>query len=132
MAEPDESTIVLNTLKAMLSQPVGVVMNMHAITRYAVMAALVIGVIVVFLALARRVGHGRRSGLLSGLGLAGLLIGFLGALYTGGLEYVAAQKYPVAHFHIVLPGIVEAGFSLILGLVVWGIAGFGNSGAKRS
>jgi hypothetical protein len=80
----------------------------------------------------RKTSSGRHSGLLSGVGMTGLLFGILGALYTGAISYVAAKASDTTNLLILLPSIIEVVYAFLCGLIAWLIATWGNAGAKRA
>ena len=48
------------------------------------------------------------------------------------MTYIGAQAMHVTRFVIVEPEVIEAVYVLLLGVIVWLIARFGNAGAKRA
>jgi hypothetical protein len=102
------------------------------ITKLTMLISLIAAGAGLMLAIMRRASKGRHSGLLSGLGLTGLLFGVLGALYTGTMSYMAAKATQTTNLIVVLPSIIEAVYAFLFGLVAWLIARWGNAGAKRT
>jgi len=101
------------------------------ITKLTMLISLIAGGAGLILAILRQASRGRHSGLLSGLGLTGLLFGGLGALYTGAMAYMAAKATHTTNLLVMLPSIIEAVYTFLFGLLAWLISVWGNAGAKR-
>ena len=125
----DQTQAIIATLQS--AAPWDVFIYAGPITKLTMLISLIAAGAALMLGIMRQASKGRHSGLLSGLGLTGLLFGVLGALYTGIISYVAAKATQTTSLLVVLPSIIEAVYAFLFGLVAWLISVWGNSGARR-
>lgn len=123
------SEIILNMLQQ--ATPWNVFAHVTMVTKICAVIALVTLVIVVVTALVRRSSNGTRSELLAVAGYIGLGFATLGGLYIGTISLTVAYRLGTDPL-IVLPSMIEVAYSLALGLLNWGIAFWGNHGARRA
>ena len=127
--QSNETAAIIHTLAT--ATPMNVIGGMVSLTKVMTLLAIGAGIVALILAIMRRMSAGQRSSLLNTLGWVGLGAGIAGAAYTALNTYIAANAVHEYRFVILLPEFVEAGYSLIIGLIVWGIALWGNAGARR-
>ena len=120
---------IIDTLQSAV--PWDVFLYAGPITKLTMLISLITGGAALVLGIMRQASKGRHSGLISGLGLTGLLFGVLGALYSGAMVYMAAKATHTTNLLVMLPSIVEAVYAFLFGLVAWLISVWGNSGARR-
>ena len=111
--------------------PWDVYANLSSTLKIAASIALLAAAAALVMALIRMMSGGRQSGFLGALGVIGLVVGIIGALYGATNSYIAAQ---VTHprLLVLLPSIIECAYVLLFGLLAWLIAKVGNAGARRS
>ncbi len=66
------------------------------------------------------------------MGIAALVAGLLGAAYNGLNSYIAYQMVKPVRLIVVFPSIIEVVYVLMLGVIIWSIALWGNAGARRA
>ncbi len=115
----------------MMAWPWDVFGGLTIVVKFLVMIMLAAGIIVVITAVMRKLGGGPRSGLLAAMGIVALVAGLLGAAYNGLNSYIAYQMVKPVRFIVVFPSVIEAAYVLILGLIIWAVAAWGNTGARR-
>jgi len=125
----DDARIILNTLRA--ATPWDVYMDAVSLTKLSMTVNFLALVAVLVMAIVRRSSGGKRSPVLDLLGVFGLVVGLTGAAYCGLNSWIAAQYAHVSNVYVVLPSIIEAAYAFLAGVLVWLVAGFGNSGARR-
>ncbi len=131
MAQPDDTAAIISTFQMALTHPVMVFLTMTFVTKMCAFVALILLALCLVMAVARRFGGGKYSGVLANLGLIALAVSALGAIYGGLLTYLGAQAQHVTRLVIVLPSLIEAGACLLVGVVALLVAMAGNAGAKR-
>lgn len=127
----DDTAEIIGTFQSALTHPVDIFLNMSPVTKIAVFMALACLVIGSVVAVISRLNNARRSGLLTALGVVGLVFGLLGAAYGGLTTYIGVQEMHVTRVVIYLPELIEIGLCVIIGLLAWLVAQLGNAGAKR-
>ncbi|WP_443750555.1 hypothetical protein [Asticcacaulis solisilvae] len=86
----------------------------------------------VALAVLRLASGGKPSAALATVGAIGLVAGCLGAVWDGLNAWLAAQSAHITDILVVLPEIVEVGYALLFGVLVWLVARIGNAGKRRA
>ncbi len=132
MQTHDDTAEILRTLKVALQNPLLVFDTMPLITKLGFLIALACGLVVIILAILRRSQGGPPSGTLSTFALIAVLACLAGAAYRGLITYIGVQALHVTRLVVFLPDLIEIAYILVLALVVWLIAQFGNAGAKRA
>lgn len=112
--------------------PVGVFENATFLVKLVFLVILLSGLAAIVAAIQRRMSAGARSSFLALSGRIGLYAGVGGAAYTAMTTFMTAQAMHVTRFVIYEPEVLEAVYVLILGLLVYAVARYGNAGAKRS
>lgn len=125
----DNTQAIINTLQ--YATPWDVFINAAPISKLTMLISLIAVGAALALGIMRQASKGRHSGLLSGLGMTGMLFGILGALYTGLMSYMGLKATHTTNLIVVLPAAVEAAYAFLFGLLAWLIAAWGNAGAKR-
>ncbi len=127
--ESDHAAIMA-ALRLMLLHPFGVFLTMNFITQACTAVAVICLVAGLVLAIRRRMAGGARSGLLSMLGLIGLIAGVLGGVYDGFVTWQAAQALEETRLVVVVPSIVETVAVVVIGIVAWVVAAIGKCGGQ--
>lgn len=120
---------ILGTLA--YATPWTVFLGASVVVKLLVLIMLAAGLLAVLLAALRKLNGGARSGLLSTLGIIAVVAGLLGVAYTGLTNFMAYQAHPT-HWGVLLPSLIEVTYVLILAVVIWLIAQWGNAGARRA
>ena len=116
----------------MMATPWDVFGGLTMVVKFLVIIMLAAGVVVAIAALGRKSTGGPRSGLLAAMGVIALVAGLLGAGYNGLNSYIAYQMVKPVRLIVVFPSIIEAAYVLILALIIWGVALWGNAGARHA
>ena len=125
----DDTAEMIGTLKAF--SPMGVFADAEPLVKLAMIVIAAAGLVALIAAIARRMSGGSRSGLLVLAGQIGLYAGIAGAGYQAMTTFMTARALHETRFVVYEPEVIEAVFVLLLGMIVYGIARFGNAGAKR-
>lgn len=125
----DDTNEIIGTLLAF--SPWGVFTAAPILIQLVILVIVCAGAVAIVAAIARKASGGAKSGLLTVAGQVGLYAGVGGAGYLGMETWLTAQQMHVTRFVIYEPEVISAVFVLLLGLVVWLIARFGNAGGKR-
>lgn len=121
---------ILGTLA--YATPWNVFLGASVVVKLLVLIMLAVGFLAVILAALRKLNGGARSGLLSTLGIIAVVAGLLGVAYTGLTNFMAYQATRPTHLGILLPSLIEIVYVLILAAIIWSVARWGNSGARRA
>ncbi len=121
---------IIGTLLAF--SPLGVFAAAPILVQLILLVVAAAGLIALIAAIARRVSGGPKSSLLKLMGQVGLYAGVGGAGYEGMATWMTVNQMHVTRFVIYEPEVIEAVFILLLGILVWLIARFGNAGGKRA
>jgi hypothetical protein len=128
----DDTAEIIGTFEAALGHPVDIFLNMGPVTQITTSIALVCLAVGVVVAVISRLNNAPRSGLLTALGVIGLIFGLLGAAYGGLTTYIGVQDMHVTRVVIYLPELIEIGLCVLIGLLAWLVAQMGNAGARRA
>jgi hypothetical protein len=116
----------------MMATPWDVFGGLTIVVKLMVNIMLAAGIGAVIAALIRKANNGPRSGFLAFMGITALVAGLLGAAYNGLNSYIAYQMVKPVHLIVVFPSIIEVVYVLMLGVIIWSIALWGNAGARRA
>ncbi len=120
---------IIGTL--MRATPWDIFMMASIVVKLLILIMIATGLLAVILAILRKLNGGARSGLLSTLGIIAVVAGLLGVAYTGLTNFMAYQAHPT-HWGVLLPSLIEVVYVLILAVIIWSIAQWGNAGARRA
>lgn len=125
----NDTAEITNTIAAGQMDPVGVYVGMNFITKACVSLALIAGAAALIMAVLPS-ARGGRSSLLDLLGKVGLVAGVLGGIYDAFVTWQVAGMLHETRLAPLTPSIIESVAAVLIGLIAWLIARFGNSGAK--
>ena len=120
---------IIGTL--MRATPWDLFMMASIVVKLMVLIILAAGFLAVILAVLRKLNGGARSGLLSALGIIAVVAGLLGVAYTVLTNFMAYQAMRPTHLGVLLPSLIEVVYVLLLAVIIWSIARWGNAGARR-
>lgn len=126
----DDTGEMIGTL--LMFSPLGAFETAPILVQLLMLLIAVAGVIAVIAAIVRRTSGSPKSSLLKWAGQVGLYAGGAGAGYLGMETWLTAKQMHVTRFVIYEPEVISAVFVLLLGVIVWLIARFGNAGGKRA
>ena len=101
------------------------------VVKLMVLIMIVAGLVVAIAALVRKLGGGNRSPLLSVMSIVALVAGGLAVVYTGCINFIIYQEMRPTHLGVLLPSLIEIVYVLILAIIIWSIAEWGNAGAHQ-
>ena len=97
-----------------------------ALPMQAIIVILIVAAIAAVVVTVKKVASGRHltggSAYLSALRLGAPLLGLLGAAFNGLMMFVALAKFGSQPINVMAPGLAEAAFLLLMGLIVGVIA----------
>ncbi|HTM83021.1 hypothetical protein [Asticcacaulis sp.] len=112
--------------------PGNVFISASIVVKLLVMIMMATGLVVLITAVIRKLTSGAHSGLLSTLGGVAVVAGLLSVAYTGLTSFMAYQRVHATHLGVLLPSLIEVIYVLMLGVIIWSIALWGNAGARRA
>ena len=126
----DDTAEMIGTL--MTFSPLGVFDNASFLLKLVLIVILGAGVAALIAAIVQRRSTGPRSKFLALVGRVGLYAGVGGAAYAAVNTFFTALAMHVTRFVIYEPEVIEAVYVLLLGVIVYLVARFGNAGGKRA
>ncbi len=117
---------------ALTFTPWGLFAEASPLMKVVMLVVVAAGVVAAVAAIARKSSGGPRSSLLALAGQVGLYGGVGGGGYEAMTAWMTANQMHITRFAVIEPDIIEAVFVLLLGLIVWLIARYGNAGGKRA
>ena len=124
----DDTGEMIGTL--LTFSPLGVFANATFLVKMVIIVIVGAGLAALIAAVKRRTSGGPPSSFLALMGRVGLYAGIAAAGYTGMTTYMTAQALHVTRFVVYEPEVLEAMYVLVLGVIVWLIARFGNKSSK--
>jgi hypothetical protein len=129
MKDPNTATVIDVLTKI---NPLMMFSAATSLLKLVVLVLVILAVITLIVALMRRASGGRRSGLLPVLSAIALCVAVAGVIYDFQVYFATRDRMREMAGTMFNVCLVESGYVIGLGIVVWLISQFGNAGVRRA